>query len=385
MRIHIYLKDFPRNPAGQAGGTQKAVAGLAGGFAACGARVTVLGETDTDSITQAEGGYEVRTFRHDVRLLRRARLAPAFKQYVREQINGGLVIINAIFHPSCYRLSRLLRSRGVPYAIAPHDPYHPSIFSSNPHIKWPYWHLFEKRMLKQAMAVQVLDPRHEKYIRDLGVKTPVVPVINGLDSNDIPAEDALRWPADGPVRLLFLGRLDAHNKALDLLIDAVAGLPDKTVMLTLRGPDFGDNAALNARITRHGLGDRVRVVGPDFSRTSSQITADSDIVCLPSRFEGFGLSALEAMLAGRVVLVSDVAGIAPYVGAADCGVVIPSTTEGIRDGLGRLLDARSRWREMGLAGRSHALRHLQWKSIARDALDRYSVILASNSPVPFTA
>ena len=38
-----------------------------------------------------------------------------------------------------------------------------------------------------------------------------------------------------------------------------------------------------------------------------------DLFVLPSRFEGFGLSALEAMLAARPVLVSDVAGLAPHI------------------------------------------------------------------------
>ena len=82
--------------------------------------------------------------------------------------------------------------------------------------------------------------------------------------------------------------------------------------------------------------------------------------CLPSRFEGFGLAALEAMLAARVLLVSERAGIARHVAASGCGVAVAPTVEGVREGLDRLLRRREHWREMGLAGRRHALRHLRW-------------------------
>lgn len=376
MRVYLYLKDFPHDTEGLVGGTQKAVAGLARGLAECGAEVTVLGETAEDSVSRHPGGFEVRTFRNVARFGRRLQLAPSLKRYVREQINDGLIVINAIFHPSCYRLSRLIRAKGLPYVIAPHDPYHPTIFSKNAHIKWPYWHLIEKRMLRQALAVQVLDPRHGQFLRDLGVATPAVPVVNGLAADDVPAEETLRWSADGPVRLLFLGRLDSHNKGLDLLLDAFARLRSRSdAHLTLRGPDYGDNTALKDQVARLNLSDFAEVVGPDYSRSSAQITAGCDIFCLPSRFEGFGLSALEAMLAGRVLLVSGVAGIAPYVEAAGCGVVISSSANAIGEGLDKLLACRARWRQMGLAGRAYALQHLQWKGIAQSALVRYEELL----------
>jgi glycosyltransferase involved in cell wall biosynthesis len=100
------------------------------------------------------------------------------------------------------------------------------------------------------------------------------------------------------------------------------------------------------------------------------------VFCLPSRFEGFGLSALEAMLAGRVLLVSERAGIARHIHASECGITVEPTVAGIGKGLESLLERRAEWREMGLAGRRYALANLQWRNIAAAALDQYHRLVA---------
>jgi glycosyltransferase involved in cell wall biosynthesis len=100
------------------------------------------------------------------------------------------------------------------------------------------------------------------------------------------------------------------------------------------------------------------------------------VFCLPSRFEGFGLAALEAMLAARVLLVSGRAGIARHVAASGCGVVVEPTLARVGEGLLALLQRRAEWRGMGLAGRRYALANLQWKNIAASALEQYRRLAA---------
>jgi glycosyltransferase involved in cell wall biosynthesis len=120
----------------------------------------------------------------------------------------------------------------------------------------------------------------------------------------------------------------------------------------------------------------VRFLGPDYKLASPRLIAGHDVFCLPSRFEGFGLAALEAMLAGRVLLVSERAGIARHVRASECGVTVEPTAAGVGRGMVALLRRRAEWREMGLAGRRYALANLQWKSIAADALAKYEKLVA---------
>jgi len=98
-----------------------------------------------------------------------------------------------------------------------------------------------------------------------------------------------------------------------------------------------------------------------------------DIFCVPSRFEGFSLSALEAMLGGRVIVISEVAGLAPHVLASGAGQVIQPTVASILSALTQLLACRDRWPEMGLAGRNYALKNLKWETIAQTAATAYGI------------
>jgi glycosyltransferase involved in cell wall biosynthesis len=378
MHVALYLKHFPAAGTPLIGGTSIAVDGLAAGLSANGARVTVLCEGAKRSSLESDAGYGIECFANHGRY-RSFTLAPELKRYAAEHLafGRGLCLVNGMFHPGAYAMGRALYSLGVPYVMVPHDPYDDAVFGRNAHFKWPYWYLFERRLLKRARAIQVLDARHAACLRRLGIETRVIEAPNGVAPGGVLAESQLRWCAPGePAHLVFLGRIDAYNKGLDLLLDGVARVAARAaVKLTVQGPDWGDRGRLEKQAVAAMIADRVVFCGPDYARPAPQIIADHDIFCLPSRFEGFGLAALEAMLAGRVLLVSERAGIARHVRASGCGVTVPPTVEGIETGLHVLLRRRTDWREMGLRGRRYALANLQWKSIAADALNQYETLL----------
>ena len=282
-------------------------------------------------------------------------------------------MLNGIFDPRVYAVARLLKKQGIPYIAAPHDPYHPAIFGTNAHLKWPYWYLVERRMLAGAKAVQVLDERHEHWLRRLGVRVPVIEISNGFMAEDAMPEADLEWPENRPPHFLFLGRIDAYNKGLDLLVDAFAWTSQADdARLTIQGPDdHGEREVLEAQASALALSDRVTFLPPDYDTPSAAIAASHDVLCMPSRFEGFGLSALEAMLAGRVVMVSEVAGLAPHVEACGCGVVVKPDVGAVQAGLEELLRLRPKWKAMGLRGRQYVLTHLRYDRIAAGALAHY--------------
>ena len=378
MKVFLYLKHFPLTASGlnQGEGTRKAVHGLAAGLVAAGADVTVLCEGAQEAFTIAPAGYEIACFATDEPAPSFS-IAPGLKTYLRQHGGDGIVVLNGIFHRSVFGLSRVLRRYSIPYVVAPHDPYHPSIFRKNAHLKYPYWLLCERRLLRQARAIQVLDLRHGELLRRLRVTTPVFEVPDGFAGDDVPDEGALVWREEGAPRLFFLGRLDAHNKGLDLLLSAFADIARTSdAELVIQGPDGGDRAALETQAGRLGLSHRVRFLEPDSTTPSSTLIASHDVFCIPSRFEGFGLSPLEAMLAGRVVLVSEIAGIAPHVVASGCGVVVTPDSGAIAAGCRRLLERRSEWQTMGLEGRRYALENLDWRGIAERALGQYRHLVA---------
>ncbi|HXV11239.1 MAG TPA: glycosyltransferase [Burkholderiales bacterium] len=379
MRVALYLRHFPARGAPLIGGTSIAVDGLAAGLAENGADVRVLCEGRSRTTVRADAGYVIECF-PSRRPYHSFTLSPELARYAERELAPArtLCLVNGMFHPGVYAMARTLQRCRVPYVAVPHDPYERAVFHRNPHLKWPYWYLFERRLLRRARAVQVLNMKHAACLRRLGIDTPVIETPNGVACRSELQESSLRWSdTTEPARLVFLGRIDAYNKGLDMLIDAFARVAESaSVKLTVQGPDWGDRARLQRRAAAWGLGDRVEFRGPDYGRASPHIVAEHDMFCLPSRFEGFGLAALEAMIVARVLLVSEETGIASHVAASGCGVAVRASVSGIEAGLLNLLQRRDEWPVMGSAGRRYALSQLQWKRIAAAALERYAGMIA---------
>jgi len=376
MNLYFYTRYFqPDYRQIRSEGTRKAIHGLASGLAACGATVTILCEGESDVLFEMPEGYQIRCFTNSENFSS-FRISSGLKNFVAQHLDShSLVILNGIFQPVIYTLSSFLRARNVPYIIAPHDAYHPAMFKKNPHLKWVYWYLIERHVLAKARAVQVLDLRQIQSLRDLNVQTPEILVPNGFLPAEAHFENTLDWNPENTAKLFFLGRLDAYHKGLDLLIDAVSAIKKNRIQLVLQGPDKGDKKTLIKQAKELKLDHEINFLEPNYVTPAPLLIGNYDIFCLPSRFEGFGLSALEAMLAGRVLLVSEVAGIAPHVQASGCGVIVAPTVAAIRQGLVELLERRSEWKEMGLKGREYALEHLRWDKISANALERYSQLV----------
>ncbi len=113
-----------------------------------------------------------------------------------------------------------------------------------------------------------------------------------------------RRPDDGgPLRLLFVGRLEAQ-KNVARLIDAV-GLAEQKIQLRVVGdgslrPELEQRAA--------ALGVPVEFAGALFEDELLRAYAEADAFVLPSDREGMALAALEAMAAGLPVIATDVPG-----------------------------------------------------------------------------
>ena len=379
MHIYFYYRGFPAKDEPIHQGLSKAVAGLAAGLVANGAKVTVLTEQRSNSEFMTKKGYRVlcfeRTDADDTKNQLKLFLAPGLLDYLRQNKSEvDVVVINGMFHRPLTQMGSALRKLSIPYIVAPHDPFHPNLFKSSRLKKLAYWYLFEQRMLVGARAIQVLDERHALWLRRRGVQRPIIATPNGFDTENISDLENFPWSQTDEVNLIFLGRVDVYNKGLDLLLEALAELD--SIHLTIQGPNQGGVANLRAMAESLGLGSRVQIKDPDYSKSSTQIIGEHDIFCLPSRYEGFGLAALEAMLTGRVILVSDIAGVAPHVKVSGCGIVVEPTPASIRTGLEQLLARKSEWRQMGLKGRDYVLKHLHWNELAAKALAEYEKVLS---------
>lgn len=141
-------------------------------------------------------------------------------------------------------------------------------------------------------------------------------VANGIDASLL----------EGPLRagqgLLFLGRIDMQQKGVDLLLEALAGLPsERRPPLVLAGHGFEEDA-VRALVGRLGLTPWVRFFGRYDAAQRAELLAACRCVCIPSREETFGMVIAEACAAGKPVVVWDLAPM-NAVAAPDCRRVPP--------------------------------------------------------------
>jgi glycosyltransferase involved in cell wall biosynthesis len=291
--------------------------------------------------------------------------------------DGSLVLDGAVLHgtysPQVCAQARALRRRGIPYIFMPHDPYVKKLRRHHAIRKFVYWHLFEKPMIEGAAAVQILDEEHEHYLRELGCKVPTFVESNGCDPAALallPATPHTPGSRDR-LQLHFLGRMDRNHKGLDLLIEAFSRLPSSwKVELVLTGNDWFDRGELENLARKLGIQDRVNFRGRR-PEPSILLQAEADLCVLTSRFDGFGLTIVEGMLASRPVLVSTEAGISTHVERSGGGWTVKPTVDAIEQGLIDAIKGKSRWEEFGKRNHRYVLENLTWEKVARNSLKHY--------------
>ncbi|MBI5728535.1 MAG: glycosyltransferase [Candidatus Magasanikbacteria bacterium] len=123
-----------------------------------------------------------------------------------------------------------------------------------------------------------------------------------------------------PLKLLMVGRL-TRQKGHDIALAALAKLKDLPWQLTIVGNGPWHHDVIE-RIRALGLADRVTRY--PFTQNIEEHLARHDILLMPSRWEGLGVVAMEAMAAGRTVIGSEVGGIPEIIESEKTGYLVPS-------------------------------------------------------------
>lgn len=181
-------------------------------------------------------------------------------------------------------------------------------------------------------------------------------------------------PVHGPLRLGTLSRL-VRLKRIDCVIEATARLRamgiDVAAEICGTGPE---EAALRALAERLGVTREVRFLG--WQAQTATLLASWHVLVQPSLTEGFGLSALEAMAAGRAVVASRVEGLAELVVDGVTGRLIPpGDTDALTACLVELARDRDRLTQMGAEGWRRARAEFSAETMAQKITALYDRLL----------
>jgi glycosyltransferase involved in cell wall biosynthesis len=387
MRIAFITFEYPPSKIGGAGVYAR---DLTKGLAGLGNDVTVLttispGLTTTD--TRVPGIEVIRIGPTNDLPLRALQfwleLPTALK---KADSTAGFDIVH--FNGLCYWFARKRLSE-LPQVLTVHHLARDSIASTNPGILTRIRDLSgETGMLVplvESRAVKCVDrfiavSAHTKsrLIEEYEVNEECVDVIShGVDTSEyvFKNEDLetcrLAMGLSERPHLVFAGRIDDPRKNLELLIRTLPLiLAEMEVELVVAGA--GDTRKITGLVKMLSLTSSVRLLGYVDDKTLHKIFALADVIVIPSRLEGFGLTALEGLAAGKPIIATRVGALPEIVHDGVNGFLVPENVpEVLSNRILTILRNQQMASDMSMQNIATAEKRFSWTKAAIETVRAY--------------
>jgi glycosyltransferase involved in cell wall biosynthesis len=218
-----------------------------------------------------------------------------------------------------------------------------------------------------------------QIVDDFGVRADrLVNVWNGIDTDYFCPNDQVKRSDS---ELVCVGRASDPNKGIKTLVEALAHLPEH-VTLTLVDNDHPDNEIFKwARAT--GVGTRLNVVGRVPRDELLHLYRRATVVVVPSRFEGFGLPAAEAMACGTPVVACQAGALPEVMRVGQGGLLVPrDDPRALASGIRELLDDPERRARLGRRAREGVESKFSWRRVSEATVRVYRDVLAERRGLP---
>jgi len=227
-------------------------------------------------------------------------------------------------HPLVWKAFRTLAPSQARLGIYSEAPEQPALTGWLKRLRGRW---LAKRWAKRFTFVLAVGGVGREFFERIGFpKEKIVSYGYYLPSQPRPQDTQL--PPTDTIRLVSAGQL-IPRKGADLLIAACSSLPSSGWKLDIYG-DGPERRRLEHLAARRGLANRVRFQGVVANSDLRAAIEAADWAVLPSRFDGWGVLANEALLSGTPVICSDACGASVAVSHLAAGLVV---TAGRQDAL----------------------------------------------------
>jgi glycosyltransferase involved in cell wall biosynthesis len=253
------------------------------------------------------------------------------------------------------------RTRGIPYVLQAHGSL-PKVLEQQKSplffIKYISDTLINERIIRDASKTIALTQSEALACENAGADKRNIEVIpNGLDLSQydkLPARGKFRERHGIESReriILFLARIN-KIKGLELLLDAFCGLEKELddVRLIIAGPDDGYLGQLKEDIRRLGISDKVLLTGPLYKKAKLEAYVDADVYVLPSSYDTFPLTLIEACACGAPAIVTNRCGVAEAI--REVGYVVDYDANQLQSAIYNVVTNAALREKMGRSGAS---------------------------------
>ena len=237
----------------------------------------------------------------------------------------------------------------------------------------------EKRCLHSADKVIAVSNFTKKQItKNYKINPSKVEVVyNGIDLDGYAftqkelreTKKQLNLP-EKPV-ILFVGRVDDPRKGLDLLLRALKKVLER-VEAVLLVVGKGDQTEVRKLANSLGISRNVIFAGFIDDATLKKCYALCDMYVCPSRLEGFGLTVLEAMAAGKPVIATKAGAVLELVKNGENGILVElNDIDGISNTICTFLQDKRLMKNAGRRNTNYVKEKFSWEKSAKEIEQLY--------------
>jgi len=281
-----------------------------------------------------------------------------------------------IFHEAYCKefpfLASSARKMNIPYVIVPHSELTVEAQNKKKIKKKIANYLLFNKFFNGAAAIQCLSDQERKNTK-FGKRKFIS--TNGIDMPKRKKESFHKDHYD----FVYIGRLDAYHKGLDLLIKAIAEekefLKRNKCKFYIYGPDYnGRYKHLSNLILENNVGELVMLNHEVSGEKKEEILLNSDVFIQTSRFEGMPMGILEALSYGLPCLVTEGTTLSSEINDYQAGIGVRNDYKSIAAGIKRLVFNKEFYK---MSQRAIMLvnDNFSWDIISKSAVNKYEKIV----------
>lgn len=289
--------------------------------------------------------------------------------FIRKTIaDFDIIHIHEHRHSLAIATHRYAKKNNVPYVIQAHGSVLP--FFQKEQLKEIFDKLWGFNILYDASkAFALTEVEKEQYLK-MGVPNDnieIVPLGINLDEyGNLPDEGNFKSKYDigeNNKLILFLGRIH-EIKGLDLLIRSFNQIPNENVRLAIVGGDYGFKEELEKLIDEYNLNDKIVFPGVLTGEDKLEALVDCDIFVMPSRYESFTTSGLEAMACSKPLILTKNNHIHTWV-KDNVGLISEFDEDNLSKCMKTLLNDDELCKKFGKSGRELIESQYDWNKISK--------------------